>query len=204
MCSTSETSNTAEVNRANAYYSLAAAFRSPREWHGEEPIAFEQHFNELGPELAGLGQKVAAQWRLALADLQACEVAYAKLFLGPYEILAPPYAAMYLDPERRLMGPVSQYALAAYAEAGLDQISEVREIPDHIIIELEFMYFLAFEGATSECGKYEQMQQKFWSEHFGKWLPRLGKNMAAAKVHGYYQELGKLLIEFASTESKLV
>ena len=203
MCSTSVTSKFDHVVRANAYHSLAAAFRQPGEWRGGEPQALEQHFKEFGGELAELSEKVAFAWNQAISEPQNIEIAFAKLFLGPFEILAPPYAAIYLDTERRLMGPVSLYAATAYAAAGLDQVGEVREIPDHIIIELEFMYFLSFSASSSEDVDFEIQQGKFWSEHLGKWLPPFAKSIAVAKVHPFYDALAQLLSKFIEYESSL-
>jgi len=201
MCSTSVTSKFDHVVRANAYHSLAAAFRQPGEWGGGEPQALEQHFNEFGGELAALSERVAFAWNQAICEPQKCEIAFAKLFLGPFEVLAPPYAAIYLDSERRLMGPVSQYASTAYAAAGLDQVGEVREIPDHIIIELEFMYFLSFSASSSDEADFELKQGKFWTEHLGKWLPLFAKSIAVAKVHPFYDALALLLDRFVEFES---
>lgn len=103
----------------------------------------------------------------------ALSIAHAKLFLGPFEVLAAPWASVYLDPEQRLMGPFSRYAAEADAEAGLGPGDGPSDAPDHVTRELEFMYFLTFQEPTTGGPTWLERQQRFWHEHLGLWLPKL-------------------------------
>lgn len=192
------------VWRANAYHVLARAFRTPAEWTPALPETLRERFVPPDHPLRELATKTADAWEDALRDPEQTAVAHARLFLGPFEIQAPPYASLYLDPQRRLMGAVSQEAARAYAEAGLGPGPGPREAPDHVACELEFMYFLAFQQATTADREWADRQQRFWQGHLGRWLPEFAANMAAAESHPFYDALARLLRGFAACEAKLL
>ncbi len=197
MCSTFASSKLSFSQQANAFFSLAAALRQPGEWKEDDPLALRQHFEPFGGELAEFAEEVTQEWFAAQEDLEKCEVAFAKLFLGPFEIMASPYASTYLDPDQRLMGPVSFYASEAYAAAGLEQAGKVREIPDHIVIEMEFMYYLSFELANAGNPSLLAIKSRFWSEHLGVWMPKMAELISKADLHPFYNSLAKLIRGFA-------
>jgi putative dimethyl sulfoxide reductase chaperone len=197
MSSTSAISRVEFSHQANAFYSLAAAFRQPREWQKGDPLALQEHFGKFGGELAEYANEVTETWLAAVQNQEPCEVAFAKLFLGPFETMASPYASTYLDPAQKLMGQVSQYALDAYAAAGLEQVGKVREIPDHIGIELEFMYYLAFEISETGNEALLAIKERFWREHLGLWMPKFAALMQDANQHPFYNALAKLIDCFA-------
>jgi TorA maturation chaperone TorD len=145
--------------------------------------------------------RAADAWKLAMSRLEQAAVAHARLFLGPFEIQAPPYASLYLGSERRLMGQVSREVANAYAEAGLEPGPGPREAPDHVTCELEFMYFLAFQEATTADPRWADRQRRFWQTHLGRWLPELAKHMAKADAHAFYNALARLLEAFAEYET---
>ena len=156
----------------------------------------------MGEEFHRLAQQVAAEMESALADRERADLAFAKLFLGPFEVDAPPYASLYLDPEHRLMGPVSLAVAEAYAEAGLGPVAEgARDAPDHITHELEFMYFVAFQSAHTAEPIWIERGVRFWRTHLGAWLPQLATSIEDSGRHSFYDALGALLREFASSEA---
>jgi TorA maturation chaperone TorD len=189
------------VWRANAYHVLPKAFRKPAEWEPTLPVLLRERFAGLGPALGEPAALAADAWERALADGERAAVAHARLFLGPFEIQAPPYASLYLDPERRLMGRVAQEVAHAYAEAGLGPGPEPREAPDHVTCELEFMYFLVFQEVTTADLGWADRQQRFWQTHLGRWLPQLAKQMARADTHPFYDALARLIEAFAEWET---
>ncbi|MFO7905903.1 MAG: molecular chaperone TorD family protein, partial [Pirellulaceae bacterium] len=155
----------------------------------------------LASPLPELAAKTAQTWVAALADREALARAHARLFLGPFEILAPPYASLYLDPSRRLMGQFSRQAETAYAEAGLALGPGPREAPDHIAHELEFMYYLVFQEVADGHGVWADRQRRFWMSHLGRWLPDFADDVRQADCHPFYNALGWLLAAFAERES---
>ena len=145
-----------------------------------------------------------AKWSLGTAfrDEDAFALAYASLFLGPFEILVPPYASMYLAPEQRLMGNVSLEVEQAYADAGLEPGPGPREAPDHVAIELEFMYYLAYQESTTGEATWLYRQRRYWTSHLGCWLPKFAELIADAQSHGFYSRLAELLTVFCMNQAR--
>jgi len=189
------------VARCNAFYVLARAFDLPRTMDDACPSLLRASFLALHESLHAAAERTAEAWQHALTLREALSVAHARLFLGPFEILAPPYASLYLSPDRRLMGKVSLEAARHYSEAGLKPNSSPREAPDHVTLELEFMYFLAFRELIDDEPVWTERQRRFWCSHLGQWLPDLARNMAAADCHPFYDELASLLVSFGATET---
>ncbi len=188
------------ARRANMYYVLARVLRPPRDWEPELAALVEEACLEMEPPLPELGRALSAEMEAGSNDGEALQVAHAKLFLGPFEIKAAPWAAFYLEKEPQLMGPSSQYAARAYAEAGLAPGEKLRDTPDHVTHELEFMYYLAFGEATSGDPRWTERQTRFWREHLGRWLPRFADAVRDADVHPAYTRMADLLNAFAEQE----
>ena len=191
----------AAAHRANAYHVLAKAFRTPAEWDEALPHALRRHFAPFGTPLLERAAETADACQAALHDRERASVDHARLFIGPFEIQAPPYASLYLDPEQRLMGPVSQAAAHAYAEAGLAPGPAPKEAPDHVAVELEFMYFLAFQEATTAEPAWAERQRRFWQSHLGRWLPELARRIGDADAHPFHAALARLVAGFAEWEA---
>ncbi len=185
------------VIRANAYHALARALDRPSAWQPDFARTLVDAFGE------GLGVPARAAADLAAAaasDLEPVSVAHAKLFLGPFEIAAAPWATFYLDPEQRLMGPATRYAAEAYAAAGLGPAEGPRDAADHVTHELEFMYYLAFQEATTDDPAWLERQERFWNEHLGRWLPEFAAAIRRADAHPFYQSLADVLLAFCERE----
>ncbi len=68
-----------------------------------------------------------------------------------------------------------------YRAFGLDLNEEAREVPDHIVNELEFMHFLAHLAVAAGRGRlggsvdrrqYVHAQKDFLERHLGQWTAR--------------------------------
>lgn len=65
------------------------------------------------------------------------EYLFNRLFVGPGAVTVPPYASVYLEPERRLMGEATLFAREAYAALGLASPWRGSLPDDHIGLELD-------------------------------------------------------------------
>lgn len=116
--------------------------------------------------------------RLASAMPESVETArvdFAKLFVGPFEMRAPPYGSVYLDRTDRVMTESTRDVRAAYRREGLEVTLD--EPADHLAAELEFLYVLVVtEGEALDSGdedaaiQYLDRQYEFLSEHLGRWV----------------------------------
>jgi TorA maturation chaperone TorD len=154
---------------------------------------------EVTPELPGTLQEAARSladaWEHGLIHRRDLSLAYARLFLGPFEILASPYASFYLQPDQRLMGPVSQSVAGAYAEAGLEPGPGPREAPDHVTLEWEFMYFLTYQHLVTGEDRWIERRRTFVSTHLARWMPSLADAIKRAGEHPFYDTLAALLTD---------
>jgi TorA maturation chaperone TorD len=158
--------------RANAFHALARAYRPPVSWPDDLPDILTTAFLPFGGELAALSRALSTLLGQEDYAPEKLARAHARLFIGPFDIQAPPWASLYLDPEKQLMGEVSQYAAEAYAEAGLGPVEGPTDAPDELTHELEFMYFLAFQEYSTGDPVWLNRQVSFWKEHLGVWLPQ--------------------------------
>ncbi len=135
-----------EKTRGDCFRLLSACFYQPQ----KEAFIQEEFFKNLEGLLRLISPDAAAHVSvMKKAFLKYSEediaVVYAKLFVGPNELLAPPYGSVYLDGEKRVMGDSTIEVIKMYEGQGLSMDSEFRNLPDHITVELEFMYYLIFK-----------------------------------------------------------
>lgn len=185
------------VRRANGFLALARAYSPPDAWPDDLAEIFESAFIPLGGEVRDRGIELISSLNRSGATPEELAPVHARLFIGPFDMQAPPWASLYLDPEKQLMGETSRYAAKAYAEAGLGPVTGPTDAPDHVTHELEFMYFLAFrEGETGDV-EWRQRQARFWREHLGAWLPQMAALAKQASGESpFYTFLAELTLAF--------
>ncbi|MBI5025208.1 MAG: molecular chaperone TorD family protein [Nitrospirae bacterium] len=128
---------------------------------------------------------------------------YAKLFVGPYELNAPPYGSVYLDGERRVMGDSTMEVIDMYQQAGLSIDDDFKEVPDHITAELEFMYYLIFKEieaiGRSEIERVEQFvktQEQFLNKFLGQWIKPFCEKIKEGTDNEFYITLADCVSTF--------
>ena len=141
------------------------------------------------------------------ADPQALLRDYTRLFLGPTVILAKPYGSVWLDAEKTLMGDSTLAVLDLYREADFEMDEEFKDLPDHIAVELEFLYLLIFrENAARQAGDAAQLaatlnlQQRFLTQHLGAWAGRFTDALQAGAQCGFYRTLAMLTEKFVGQQ----
>lgn len=188
--------------RRDAYKLLSACYYLPEQ-------------NTMGklPELEEVLDRVCAEAAEHVAkmreetELEQLRVDYSRLFVGPFELLAPPYGSVYLERERKVMGDSTLDARNRYREAGLAFSGEVREAPDHIALELEFMYYLIFReivsikesDLTSAMGCLVK-QKGFLAEHLGVWVAEFAERVEENASTGFYRNLATATNEFVQRD----
>lgn len=183
----------AEAAKANLYLILSRAFSSPHVMEHDDPARLRHLTPELPESLREAALSATDAWERGLTRREELALAYARLFLGPFEILAPPYASFYLEPDQRLMGPVSQSVACAYAEAGLEPGPGPREAPDHVSLEWEFMYFMTHQYLVTGEDQWIERRRAFASTHVTRWMPSLADAIKRAEQHPFYDALAVLL-----------
>ncbi len=148
---------------------------------------------------------ILAKHRPGISDIDSLTVDYSKLFVGPYELLAPPYGSVYLEDKSRVMGDSTVDVNKRYAEEGLDIC--VKEAPDHIAMELEFMYFLIFREVEAvkisdsrAAAGYQEKQKAFLETHLGIWVSEFAYNVEANAQTTFYKHLARITRSFIREE----
>jgi len=103
------------------------------------------------------------------------QVDYAKLFLGPFELLSAPYGSIYLEEGRKTFGDSTMDLLKLYQQENLSL--QLNELPDHITIELEFLYYLMVRELElldvddlEQAKLYVEKQMQFINRYLAKWV----------------------------------
>jgi len=124
---------------------LAAVFYPPEQFFETRRELIEElaaSAKSIYPSLASVGEKLKEI--VPQVELQPLQVEYARLFVGPFHVEAPPYGSVYLETNGRLMGESTIAVKKFYQKYGLELDQDFSELPDHISAELEFVYYLLF------------------------------------------------------------
>ena len=182
-----------EANRREVYKLLAACYYLPEEDATEKLAALTEALGNVCAEAAQ--HVVEMRGETALEPLR---IDYARLFVGPFELLAPPYGSVYLEGARQVMGGSTIDAKNRYQAAGLNMSSSIKEAPDHIAIELEFMYYLIFKEIESleqadleSAMNYLETQQDFLKIHLGRWISEFAAKVEENARTDFYKHLAR-------------
>ena len=93
-----------------------------------------------------------------------------------------------------LMGDSAIHLLTIYQQCGLEIAAPFRGMPDHIIIELEFLSHLYQKANGREI--------KIFMEDHLDWIDHLKKSCKKANAHLFYTSLIDILNFFINTEKK--
>ncbi|MEW5722151.1 MAG: molecular chaperone TorD family protein [Thermodesulfobacteriota bacterium] len=183
----------------NAAKALAEGYFPPSQDRLAEGLeALEGALETLGPAAAAAAAALCREFESRDGKMHSLAQDHAALFVGPYQVIAPPYGSVYLEGGRQVMG-VSTLAVAAlYSEAGLDLAPGLAEPPDHISAELEFLAHwgeralvaLAYgdEEAAAACFR---RQAGFFHGHLGAWAPEFTSRVENGAATGFYRELAR-------------
>jgi TorA maturation chaperone TorD len=193
-----------EKMRESCFRLLAACFYLP-----QKNILIEE--NLLGNLNMGLGKvcrkavPFSAEMEKSINNYseEDLQVEYAKLFVGPFELKAPPYGSVYLDEERRVMGDSTMQVINIYKKEGLSMSADFEELPDHIAVELEFMSYLIYKeiGAleasdmTAAAAAVES-QEVFMNKFLRSWVDIFAGKIAEGAETGFYKALAGCLSSF--------
>lgn len=142
-------------------------------------------------------------------DIGLLKIDHSRLFIGPYQLLAPPYGSTYLENDRTVMGNSTVNVMDMYNETGLDISDGFLEVPDHIIAELEFMYYLIFKElqAISDSNfestmNYMEKQRDFLETHLGVWISGFSEKIEQNAETKFYKNLAKAIRDFVRNDLK--
>lgn len=195
------------ATREDVYRLLAACFYPPSTELIEEGCC---------ATLAALLESVApdaAQYAGEAADaagsssLDSLAVEHARLFIGPFQLVAPPYGSVYLDDTKTVMGDSTAKVAAYYHASGLQLADDFHELPDHFAVELEFMSYLAFKqreaeasGDKDEVVRVVSLQREFLDRFLIPWLAPFTSAIINDDEAPFYQAISRCTVAFINAD----
>jgi len=180
-------------SRADSYKLLSQCYFLPDENLLAAVNGIEVQVNNMWQELLEKAPE--------LDRIKSLEVDYSKLFLGPFRLLAPPYGSVYLDSGGRVVGESTINIRNFYLDEGID--INIKEMPDHIAIELEFMYYLINkeinainDGNDDRLGKSRNKQLYFLNEYVCCWISQFCRKVRDNSKTDFYKYLSELTETF--------
>lgn len=187
---------------------LSACYYEPAPEFAEEKL-FDSMLiaaTRLHPALADHARKLREAF--AAQDLQTLLVDYTRLFLGPIQALASPYGSSWLSVPAQAEDNPPPAVLDLYSEGGFEIDEEFRELPDHVAVELEFLYLLTFTknqaakaGSADEVTATELLQRRFLGEHLGAWIVPFSAAVVAGAETAFYRELAVFTERFVRMQA---
>jgi TorA maturation chaperone TorD len=205
------------VARGQLYGFLAGAFLRPPTCQSVSPILDDVLLRQLAEQFGVGAVGELEQFRSGFdGSWDTLDQEYQSLFTVPLGRYVTPYEAVYRD-ERvvagevvhgLLMGPSTLAVKAIYRDAGVEVADDVRELPDHIGLELGCMQVLCDaearareEGDGDAVARAQALQRRLLHEHLRQWVPRLCERIRANAPGPFYRGIGALTEAFLDQEA---
>lgn len=193
------------IQRGDCFKLLAACFYEPdKQLFVEEELG--EKLERLLGQLAPQAVVAASQMKIDLKELDQnkLSVDHAALFVGPFELIAAPYGSVYIEKKRAIMGDSSLNAARYYQDAGLSV--DVKEPPDHIAIELEFMHYLCSkevaalsDNQVEDAHQFRERQIDFYFTALKPWAETFCETIRVGTDNGFYRNLADCLEHFLAS-----
>lgn len=193
--------------REDVYRLLAACFYPPSQGLFEEGCCAT-----LADLLAAVAPDAAQHAAAAVvagdkSSFESLSVEHARLFIGPFQLVAPPYGSIYLDDAKTVMGDSTARVAAFYHACGLHLADDFHELPDHFAVELEFMSYLAFKqreaevsGDKAEKTRFIGLQREFLGRFLMPWLEPFTSAIIKDGEAPFYQAIARSAVAFIAAD----
>lgn len=183
-----------EKAMADVFLYLSLCYHSPNDELAETVEGLGHSLQVMCREAVPFVHKMKAE--LETGDLERIRVDHARLFVGPFQLLAPPYGSVYLDGTRQVMGPSTFQVMEAYRAAGVEVSGTFLEPADHLAAELEFVHYLLFlslkSAAESDLDQVRALREqalRFLERHVGSWVDAFTVLVETHATTNFYRNL---------------
>jgi putative dimethyl sulfoxide reductase chaperone len=200
---------TATTRREDSYRLLAACYYSPSQALLEENCctSLASLLSDMAPDAAVSATEAAEL--LHKIRLDELLVEHARLFMGPFKLVAPPYGSVWLDEQKSVMGDSTAKVAAFYHANGLHLADDFHELPDHFAVELEFMSYLAFQqreavaaGDPLEADRLRDLQREFLGTFLLPWLEPFTDAIIEDAEAPFYQAIARCTARFITADTR--
>lgn len=188
---------------------IAACYYEPDRAFVEEGLfeSMVEAASHVDAELEALARRLGPAFEQQ--PLQELLVDHTRLFLGPVQALAQPYASVWLSGQHQLMQAPTLDAMELYAQAGFEVDEAFQELPDHVAVELEFLYLLLWRenearasGNAAALAGVASIKRNFLDQHLGRWLGPFLLAMHEGAQTAFYETLAEVTERFARLAAK--
>ena len=125
---------------------------------------------------------------------QYLEQAYVRLFINSDGIIAPLYASCYAagsapGEDAPLMGPPAVSMKERFESKGLSLGDHIHEPPDHLSVELEYLYFLLQKGWGDDDTALQEEAVTFAAEIMLPWVIKFQQRLEAIETNCRFYQL---------------
>ena len=194
-----------QAPQAVAYRFLGRCFYAPPDAEWLTALAAGRLFeawplpSDEADTAAGLALLATYCERWAPAQLDALTWDFNRLFVGPGEMLAPPWESVHRSKTKLTFQESTLQVRALYEAFGVQAPALHREPDDHLALELDFLATLserAVEAAGSDdgaqLGRCLQAQRDFLQDHLLAWAPGCLGLVEAHAETDYYRGAARL------------
>lgn len=199
-----------ELSRMEAFRLLSECYFLPNPDLSDTLDNLELHLANVSETAANCVRRMRKEIQNG-QNFEALKVDFARLFVGPYKLLAPPYGSVYLDDGRTIMGDSTLDVKNRYREEGLDTAKNFKDAPDHITAELEFMYYLIFKEIKAFSNSdietaigFIQKQKSFLEDHLMAWMPEFANSIVEYAENTFYPNLAKATEAFLKENYQVI
>ncbi|WP_017755303.1 TorD/DmsD family molecular chaperone [Calidifontibacillus oryziterrae] len=182
------------------YKILSSLFYKPTEATLHSLYSLQNTFFEIDEDLCLLATFLLDE--VKKQSLDSLILDFSKLFVGSSHVKAAPYASIYLEGKWEVMGQSTVNTFQYYKEAGLEFKEGFHELPDHIAVELEFVYYLIYKYLETNDEKYLYIQEKFINNVLSKWVLSFTKLIVDHAETEFYRLVAILLEKWIEKEAK--
>jgi len=195
---------------------LSACYYEPTTDFNEEHLfnSMLAAASAIHPDLAvsarNLGEAFVAQ------DLETLLVDYTRLFIGPSQPRAMPYASFWLTDDQSMRHEATMAVVDFYEQGDFEVSEDFRELPDHVAAELEFLYLLTYrqnqtqlaqlaplsqlDGHADDLSAANALRRRFLDEHLAAWLGPFADAVKSGAETEFYRELAAFTERFVRME----
>jgi len=194
----------AAASRSRMYQLIGAAFAFPDE-EFFDALRDGMFSRAVASAAAGLPYESGDPLRLGVDDAAGYgnfESEYIRLFdLGTAGPPCPLYGGLYGGDRMKVMEDATRF----YNFFQLRLASDMRELPDHITTELEFLHYLTYREAevcqqAGDASSLLRAERDFLSRHLCKWLPKLQARLAKQTTEPFFPALVEFAARFAAQD----
>ncbi|PLR84869.1 hypothetical protein CVD25_18325 [Bacillus canaveralius] len=139
---------------------------------------------------------------------------YTRMFIGPYEVPAPPWESVYVRKDRMIFQECTMDVRKSYNKFGFAASDDSIEADDHIGLELDFVYHLnelCIDSANkksvhsiNEVNYLLNEQQQFIKKHLSAFVPAFSQKVIDSADSQFYSGLARILNHYIKADSQVL